>query len=191
MEDEARLEKLSKAVFDEAERDAENMINEAIRRKNEAIENGKIMLEAEISEYIRRESEKIRSETINSVTAECIEIRKSLLSVRDGYMKKIFASAEEKLKRFTKSEEYAIYLKNLLDNAKAALGESLTVRVSNADVQLMRKIAPDMTVEASKDIMLGGLVAENATHIADYSFDKKLRGEMERFTTTSAFIIDN
>ncbi len=191
MEDSAKLTKLSKTIYNEAERDAREMIDSALKQKNAAIEKEKANLDAEIKDYIRHESEKIKNDTINTVMFNSIENRRSLLAIREKYIVKVFNLAEEKLKKFKRSADYEPYLRGLYGKATEVLGKVEKIRVSAADLELMKRIAPDMTVEAVNEIKLGGLTAENGTHIVDYTFDKKLRAEAERFVSTSAFVIDN
>lgn len=191
MEDSAKLTKLSKTIYNEAERDAKEMIDSALKQKNAAIEKEKANLDAEIKEYIRHESDKIRNDIINSVMLNSLENRRSILAVREKYIVKVFNLAEEKLKKFKGSADYEPCLRGLYGKAAEALGKVEKIRVSADDLELMKMIAPDITVEAVNEIKLGGLSAENGTHIVDYTFDKKFRAEAERFVSTSAFVIDN
>jgi vacuolar-type H+-ATPase subunit E/Vma4 len=191
MEDAAKLSKLSKTVYDEAEHDAKDLIDSALKQKNAAIEREKINIDAEIKEYIRQKSDKIKNDIMNSVTLDSLEHRRSLLAVREAYIGKVFALAAEKLKKFKASADYEPFLRGLYGKAAQSLGNVEKVKVSADDFELMKSIALDITVEAVNEIKLGGLAAENGTHIVDYTFDKKFRAEAERFVSTSAFIIDN
>lgn len=190
MEDITKLTKLSKTVYDEAERNAMEIIDAAIQKKNAEIENQKLKLDAEINEYIKHESAKIKADTINSLMHESIESRRLILAAREAYIKKVFDIAAEKLKNFTHGTEYEPYMKELYGKAAEMLGEINVIKVSHTDIDLMKRIAPAKIIEDSKEINLGGFIAENGRLIVDFTFDKRFRTETERFVLTSAFVTD-
>lgn len=190
MDDTAKLARISGVIRDEASRDAREMIESALSKKDADLERARIELGAEVDEYIRRESAKIKSDAQNNTMRYGIGCRRLLLAVRETYIEKVFALTREKLGKFTSGDAYEPYLAELYKRASELLGGVDKLRVSVMDVEKLRRIAPGTAVEASDEIKLGGLVAERAGLVADYSFDRRLLGKSSEFAMTDAFLID-
>ena len=64
--------------------------------------------------------------------------------------------------------------------------------MARPDVDIVRKLVDDVSVRQDLRIILGGLIAESDGLTVDFTFDKKLKQEREKFDVMlSAFSSDN
>jgi len=190
MDDKEKLAKLRDTVLEEAEKEAAELIEPAQRQNNEILKCEEEKLAAEVKEYILSNSVRIKSETGKKIAQVSIDGKKELLCEREKYIRIIFTDVENKLKAFTDSDKYDQYLKRIYMDVADTLGGITHLQAAPCDVDRMRAIAPNTEITGAKRIRIGGLIAENGNLMIDYTFDKKLQTEMDKFTSNSMFMIE-
>ena len=168
--DNEKLKEIKKVILDEAE--------------NEILEETYTLIQQKVSE--------IKSEVGREISVKNVESRKAVLSEREHYTDSIFGEVKKKLNSYKKTESYVQYLKQSIASARETLGELTQVYVARPDVDIVRKLVDDVSVRQDLRIILGGLIAESDGLTVDFTFDKKLKQEREKFEVKlSAFSSDN
>lgn len=168
--DNEKLKEIKKVILDEAE--------------NEILEETYTLIQQKVSE--------IKSEVGREISVKNVESRKTVLSEREHYTDSIFGEVKKKLNAYKKTESYVQYLKQSIASARETLGEITQIYVARPDVDIVRKLVDDVSVRQDLRIILGGLIAESDGLTADFTFDKKLKQEREKFEVMlSAFSSDN
>ena len=157
--DNEKLKEIKKVILDEAE--------------NEILEETYTLIQQKVSE--------IKSEVGREISVKNVESRKAVLSEREHYTDSIFGEVKKKLNSYKKTESYVQYLKQAIASARESLGEITQIYVSRPDVDIVRKLVDDVSVRQDLRIILGGLIAESDGLTVDYTFDKKLRQERDKF----------
>ena len=135
------LEELRKEIIEEAEKKVEEILNEAKAKADEIIKDAKsraeVIIKRKRDELLRRLKEKERAE----YALARIEGRRMVSLKKMEYINKVFDLAFEKLKEYTKSEEYInVTLINLIAEAIKNLNVSeAVIRVNNEDLKRLRK----------------------------------------------------
>lgn len=190
MENNDKLEKIRRTVYESVSAEAAKLVEGATAQKEAVLAGERTRLAAEIEEYTRRQTAKIKSDATNAVGMFEIERRRQLIEVRDEYISRVFDAAKAKLEKFTEGYKYELYLHKLYDRALARLGSDITVKVRAADISIMSRIAPGQRCEASRDIRYGGLIAESGRLIADLTLDRRLIEAKDSFVSSGIFSID-
>ena len=137
---------------------------------------------------IQRKVSEIKSEVGREISVKNVESRKAIVSERDHYTDSIFSEVKKKLSGYKKSESYVQYLKQSIASARETLGELTQIYVSRPDVEIVKNLVDDVYVRQDLRIILGGLIAESDGLTVDFTFDKKLKQEREKFETMLAAI---
>lgn len=190
MEIREKLERICSTVYDSANTDAKKLVDSADEERKKMLAAEELRLAAEVEDYTRQETTRIRADAVNAINMFSIDKRRQLFSVRDDYIAKVFAKAEEKLERFVAGYKYELYLQELYNSATAAMGKTIVIKVRAADIEKMARIAPGQKCEVSREIRFGGIIAESGRLIADLTLDKKLRAAKESFVSSGVFLID-
>ena len=130
---------------------------------------------------IQRKVSEIKSEVGREISVKNVESRKTVASERDHYTDSIFGEVKKKLNAYKKTDSYVQYLKQSIASAKETLGELTQIYVARPDVDTVRNLVDDVSVRQDLRIILGGLIAESDGLTVDYTFDKKLRQERDKF----------
>ena len=110
-----------------------------------------------------------------------IESKKEVYAEKEHYIEAVFAVVKKQLLNFRKSEAYIDYLAKCATKANEKLGGLTKLYVTRTDLEVMKKIVSGVEVKQDLRIMLGGIIAENDGLTMDFSFDKKIRTEREKF----------
>jgi len=157
--DNERLKEIKKVILDEAE--------------NEILEETYTLIQQKVSE--------IKSEVGREISVKNVESRKTVLSEREHYTDSIFGEVKKKLNAYKKTDSYVQYLKQSIASARETLGELTQIYVSRPDVDIVKKLVDDVSVRQDLRIILGGLIAESDGLTVDFTFDKKLKQERDKF----------
>ena len=150
---------------------------------NEIMEKAEDEILVETYTMIQRKVSEIKSEVGREISVKNVESRKTLAAERDHYTDSIFGEVKKKLSAYKKTDSYVQYLKQSIASARETLGELTTIYVSRPDVDIVKWIADDVYVRQDLRIILGGLIAESDGLTVDYTFDKKLKQERDKFET--------
>ena len=152
-----------------------------IAKKTELWDQAEDEILVETYTMIQRKVSEIKSEVGREISVKNVESRKTVASERDHYTDSIFGEVKKKLNAYKKTESYVQYLKQSIASAKETLGELTQIYVARPDVDTVRNLVDDVAVRQDLRIILGGLIAESDGLTVDYTFDKKLRQERDKF----------
>ncbi len=152
-----------------------------IAKKTELWDQAEDEILVETYTMIQRKVSEIKSEVGREISVKNVESRKTVASERDHYTDSIFGEVKKKLNAYKKTDSYVQYLKQSIASAKETLGELTQIYVARPDVDTVRNLVDDVAVRQDLRIILGGLIAESDGLTVDYTFDKKLRQERDKF----------
>ncbi len=152
-----------------------------IAKKTELWDQAEDEILVETYTMIQRKVSEIKSEVGREISVKNVESRKTVASERDHYTDSIFGEVKKKLNAYKKTDSYVQYLKQSIASAKETLGELTQIYVARPDVDTVRNLVDDVSVRQDLRIILGGLIAESDGLTVDYTFDKKLRQERDKF----------
>lgn len=179
-----KLEQFRAAVFEEAEAEVKRIISEAKATKERILKSSNDDVLTESREQFKTEMRKIQQDYQKSISGKDFNIKKEILAYRNGKVDGFFKEIGEKLLEFSKSKEYADFLKRKLDaaNGECPFTKDTVVYVKAGDEKLCKTLT-DAAVEADKRIKLGGVAIsypENGLYI-DNTLDKALDDEKTAF----------
>ena len=174
-------------VIGAAEKEAETVLSEA---ENEAKET--LLIATEQAEQIRQEiltqaNAKIASEKLRIASVTEVDMRNSLLKVKDDSVDDAFKKALDNIKDFVASEQYSNFFLKLVDNAAKKLGQnSLILQVNAKDHEwltkhalatLSAKLQLDLKLSAKIEDYIGGCKIHtiDGKIIFDATLDNKLQ----------------
>ncbi len=123
----------------------------------------------------------IKSEMSRELSIHKIESKKEAYAEKEHYIEVVFSAVKKQLLSFRKTDAYISYLSKCVAKAKDKLGGLTVVYVSRTDLDIMRTVISDIVVKQDLRIIIGGLIAENDGLTMDFTFDRKLRSEREKF----------
>ncbi len=123
----------------------------------------------------------IQSEMARELSMHKIESKKEVYAEKEHYIDAVMAAVKKQLLNFKKTDAYIEYLKKCVEKASEKLGGLTRIYVSRTDRDIMRVIFSDIEVKQDLRIMLGGVIADNDGLTMDFSFERKLRAEREKF----------
>lgn len=150
-------------------------------KKNEIMDQAEDEILVETYTMIQRKVSEIKSEVGREISVKNVESRKAVVSERDHYTDSIFGEVKKKLNAYKKTDSYVQYLKQSVASAKEVLGELTQIYVARPDVETVKGLVDDVPVRQDLRIILGGLIAESDGLTVDYTFDKKLKHERDKF----------
>ena len=116
-------------------------------------------------------------------------LRSEILKHREELSRKIFEAVEEKIKKFTDSDRYEIFLKKQLENKNL---DDAVIKMSEKDLQKYSETVKNIIKcpsEADENIQLGGLTIlyKSKGIIEDMTFDSLLEEHKESFSAKYNF----
>lgn len=133
---------------------------------------------------------KIDQEKNEILSRTAMDNRMQLLQKRNETIALMYSEATEKLRAYTKTEGYVTHILDLIESAKALLGEGeLTVCLSASDENIIKEISEKsglvVTLESKRIDFIGGCKVYNRTNnmVVDDTFLRKLEDQHEDFIT--------
>lgn len=181
-----RLEKFKKAIFDEVEAKAKEMISEAESEREEKLEKVRRETDGFVQAKIASIDKECEAKAVRALSSENLQAKRAVLLSREELIDKIFSNVKDKLDEFMKTPEYGKMMsekvKSCADNYP---GERGVVYVSLKDGDLSGSLSCGgrYTVETSDTIEIGGamVVLEDKGIALDYTFDTSLSEQRESF----------
>ena len=185
---------------DEIERQAKNeekaILDEVKALEDEAYESMRAEAKRDADLKLKQEEEEMSSNASAEISESHIERTKKLIEKRDEYVRAIFEKAHEELVAFTKSADYASFMKSKIKKVADDFKDSHSIMyVSAKDLamkaDLVKAFGQDIDVEASDDITIGGFIIENkeSSLVVDETLDFALNNQKEWFNKNSGLII--
>jgi len=184
------------SINEEARKVTENIMREADEFKVKELEKAQIEAAEKSRDYIRYESEKLKTQSNRKVSEANKALRKLLLEKRSKIADSLFTQVTENLKAFTVTEEYKTFLlssaKQMADFYKDA---PFVLLLKNDDLKhtelLTSSIKTLDKVSVDNTILIGGCKAscENNSIELDDTIDTRLENEKEWFYTNSKLAV--
>ncbi len=174
------------AIAGEAEQRRQRLEKESRKYIAAELEKAEAEAKENMEKQVARRAALLRSDLGRAYAAALLEERKSLFAYRDCLKTEIFHQAEEKLRAFAQSAEYADFLTKALASALDTLGPDATVYLRGADepcLEKLRQTAPCATFLWDDSLTLGGLVAKSANGrgLVDHSIKHRLQAQQDWF----------
>uniref|UniRef100_A0A7C3F5S1 V-ATPase subunit E n=1 Tax=Candidatus Methanomethylicus mesodigestus TaxID=1867258 RepID=A0A7C3F5S1_9CREN len=179
------LKKLIESLFDEKRQKAGLLIDEALSRAIAVLEESERYSIKKAEEIISSYEEIAEIEARKEVSKTEIEMRMELLKLKESYVEKVFEGVQERLREFTKSEEYkSLLLGDLAKTANAFDAGEVLMRpedIESLDVKKMKKALGGAIVKPF-DIGIGGfiMISRDGKSRIDRTIDGIIRSEKER-----------
>lgn len=192
MENAAKTDNFLQAIKKYAEEQRQSMQNEVKHIKEEKIKAAKKRGKIDSDKYISDKLEAKKTEETSKVAKLMQDGQKKLFLKRSEITKTVFNKAEEKLTKYTQTDEYS---QKLIDSAKAIAeifgDKNCTLSVNEKDLGFADKISAlftgkaEVTVDTS--IKIGGIkgYCSDLSIIADETLDSKLDAQKEWFVENS------
>jgi len=189
MEQEKLAENLVKAIQSQSQErlnnlqaDYESQRSEMIERfRQEALEESNVYSELALSE--------LRNSLVQNESQSKWKVKKDLFIRRAELVDGLFNRVKQDLTDFTKTKEYASFVKEALDKVlKENPLEGFTLLVRATDERLFKEITgKEATVVISDRLHIGGFILKDKAGLLeiDESLDYTLRIQKEWFTTHS------
>lgn len=179
------LKKLIESLFDEKRQRAGLLIDEALSRAMAVLEESERYSIKKAEEIISSYEEIATIEARKEVSKAEIEMRMELLKLKESYVEKVFEGVQERLREFTKSEEYrSLLLNDLARTAKGFDAGEVLMRpedIESLDVKKMKKALGGANVKPF-GIGTGGfiMISRDGKSRIDRTIDGIIRSEKER-----------
>ena len=144
-------------------------------------------------EYSENEINQLFNKNIASYKSD---LRLSLIKKRESLVSEIFESVKEKIRAFTETEEYILFLQNSLSQMLKYSDGDLTVFAKSGDIEKVKtacdRLNVNCVIEEDNTILLGGIRARNkeANKIFDDTLDERINEQKEYFLLESGLIIE-
>ena len=185
-----KLDTFISIINEDASRESAALEAEIKKRHDSFFETVEDELLAEVYDYIRTTTARIRTEAGRRVSQKTFEQKRELYRHRSEVAKKVVDDARARIIEYTKSEEYPIALEKLAKYAGGKLGgETLCIYLRPEDMRFAPKIEKAAKASVLEgNFSLGGLIAENPErHMRlDLSYDASLEREASSFGTIVA-----
>jgi len=184
-------EKLADKVIEEARRNIERKINEALEASRtiltKAFEDAVADASKRLGEELRRLEDQLRS----SEAVKDVELKRELAKIRAELVDEVVKEALENLHDRVPTEQYKGFLRRLLTEAKEKMGDIEVIPVE-IDVDLVSEIAQQLgvSVRGETEKGYGGFIAVSKTGVrADYRIDNVLRDTIDKLKEEVAKIL--
>lgn len=188
---EAKINKFSSSVMNEAQKKLDELKKEIQEKKSEVLDSKNDEFLGEAYEKIQGYISAIQKEDNDKVRNAEFDAKKALLKKREGIIEEVFETAKTKLEDFAKSDEYKTWLEEKLKKALAESGEGKKeIYMTERDKNLIG-ITEDVVPVSEKDFW-GGVRVENLEKgiLVDYSFYNLLEDQRGDFLSKSGLVID-
>lgn len=184
------------AINEEARLSTDKIMREADEFKANALEKAQQEAIEKSNEFIRYESNKLKTQSNRKVSEASKSLRKELLQQRNAIADTVFSKIIEKLQIFTDTEEYETFLINSAKQIASFYKDaSFTLLLRNDDLkyeeQLTDVVKTISKIEIDNTIVIGGCKAscESSKIDLDDSLDTRLEHEKEWFYTNSGLTL--
>ncbi len=186
MTTEEKLENFYNHSIESAQNEAERTVEEYQAALDQLFAEHQKQKRAQAEEELAAEKENLKRENNKALSAEQLQIKRSLSAKSMEIEKKIFQQVEEKLQAFRKTPEYVEYLcGKIKKDMEFAKGSQIRFYVDASDQALCGELKKKTGAlpEISQDKLLGGVVAtiEDRNILIDDSFRAFLAEERESF----------
>ena len=175
------------AINKYAEQQKAQITQEIEDYKNTKIEQATQQGLQDAYDLIRADIASRKAVIVNDLAKKQLELRNELFRERQALADKVFAQAREKLTAFTKTADYADFLRRSLEEIKAHCGTAqCVVSIAPSDEEkrsLIESVLPDAQIAVDQHILIGGIKANCPALgiLMDDTLDARLEEQREWF----------
>lgn len=183
-------------INESARKVIDEILEQADAYEKQALEKAKQEAAQKSWEYIKSESEKIKTQTNRSISKANMAMKKQLVEKRAEIANTVFQKVAEKLATFSQTSEYRDFLLRSVQKFAAFYKDlPFTVMVRESDLRysgfLKENVKTLSAVEADNSIVLGGCKAKSPKSNAelDDTLDIRLENQKSWFYENSQLIL--
>lgn len=188
----AKIEKLSKTVMEDAEREKNKLCEHMEAERKKRVESKEDEFLRTAYEEIQATASKVHKADSEMILKERNNAKRALLIKREQIIAKIFSEAEKRIVEFTATEKYRADLKEKIGRAVKEAGDGKkTVCLCERDIGVLDSgDAFEVKAEADGE-MLGGVKVVNHDRniVVNYSYRTLLDNERADFLNASGLTI--
>ena len=165
------LERTIDKVLSQKESALITEIDSALKNSLKNLESSKSNLQAEydnIIEASNKQAENLKRQIIGSST---LSARNKELVIIESAIDEIFNKAREKLAKSNNEKNYEKLLNNLITDSAGNLGSEIIIQCNKTDLELVKKIASDISTDKKMKITVSDEVLEIIGGIKATSLD--------------------
>lgn len=181
-----KLEKFKKAIFDEVDAKAQEMISEAEAQREERLAKARHEADGFVQSRIAQINKDCETKAVRELSSESLRAKRNVLLSREGLIDKVFSNVRDKLEEFMKTPEYGKMLAEKIKScAEKYPDDKGVVYVAFKDEGLCGLLSCGGRYKAqpSETVEVGGamVVLEDKGIALDYTFDTALSEQRESF----------
>lgn len=188
----AKIEKLSKTVMEDAEREKNKLCEHMEAERKKRVESKEDEFLRTAYEEIQATASKVHKADSEMILKERNNAKRALLIKREQIIAKVFSEAEKRIAEFTATEKYCADLKEKIGRAVKEAGDGKkTVCLCESDIGVLDSgDAFEVKAEADGE-MLGGVKVVNHDRniVVNYSYRTLLDNERADFLNASGLTI--
>lgn len=185
-----RAERFLDSIRDEGESSCAEIRAKTAAERKAALAQARREEKKKAAQTVEFETARAEIQGNKSLSEQRAAIRAELAAERGRLQQSVFDAAEQKLREFTESKDYAPWLEAGAKEMAAALGEGAVLRVRTADLPLLQgKLPEGCRLEADDTIRLGGLRGCSDRNVADDTLESRLSSQREWFLEHSGLSI--
>lgn len=136
------------------------------------------------------EAQRARTQANRSLSATRMQVRAALAQRRAALADSVFADAQQRLRAFTATPDYAAWLQNAAAELAQRLGAGTTIFARSADLPLLQSgLDAGCSLAADDGIAIGGLKAQNGAIAADDTLEARLAAQRDWFLQNAGLSI--
>ena len=179
-----KLARFKKAVFDDADRQVQAIVEKAEKQRDSRLAQAKLESES----FARTEKSGIdkteEARAVREISSRQLASKRNILCHREKIIDKVFENVREKLTDFRNGDEYESFLLDKAERCRKEYpGEEGVIYLAPDDMKFAGKLA-GFEVRSKSSIELGGMlvVYEKSGIALDYTFDSAFEEQKEGFT---------
>lgn len=193
---EKKLDKFSSAVLKDAEEQRSKILSEIEEYKKEQMEKAEEDILHDAYVLIQNEIASIHNKQSKDISLAELDGRRKLLKLREDLTGRVFSEAAERIKEFSKTEEYKNYIVSTVKAATESLPEGgVVIEVKKDDLALAQSLIAASTrpaeVAETSNITLGGVIIVNSEKgiVVNETLDLKLSSQKDWFASSSGMLL--
>lgn len=167
--------------------EAEKLLSAAQKQADSGLSDLKAELDEKRGNKVKNAEETAHTNEKKRVSEVRFAETRRVLIHRAEIVDEFFAGLEKKLVEKLGTKDYSRYLEKSLSEAEeyCHIDGGVTIFCRKEDANEIKKLAPEVAVEISDKIKLGGFLLKSGTQsaFADFTLDTVLAQERERFST--------
>ena len=189
-----QLEHFCAALLKEAEDKKNEFLAKLDQTRATEIEKAETEVLEETYHTIQTNIEKIRSDAARRVSKLEYESRMELLKEREALVSRIFSQIEQRIRLFTQSSEYGLYLKEVCRKTAEIFNAPCDLLLRQEDMgyaeDLLKLFKPGSRAEVTPKIRHGGVLIRSEGRIFDQTLDQRLTDEKKEFAEKSGLVVN-